>query len=260
MAYPGEFSRLALLYKWITVIPHEVILVLSGLYLSLAYFVAFWVILVTGRYPRRMFESVKRALGYEFKVLAYFPMSLSDKWSGDDVYLDVDYPERLSRLGLLLKLPGSIIVWPSYLGTSVVLVLLSFASWWAILLTGRHPKRLFDLNVALLQWMARVSTWQWNLRDDWSLIRATKGVGVAVGVGTFVVVSLFTLVIVLAAITQFRDVREVKAVVEDFMMAGLTADVEVALALTGRDRAIRGQLEDLFCQAHLFDSFLSIRA
>ena len=88
--YPEKLSRLALFYKWIAAIPHEVGLIFARLYLVLGSLVVFWVILITGRYPRRMFDSIKWVLEYEFKVLAYYPLLLSDKWSGDDVHLDRD--------------------------------------------------------------------------------------------------------------------------------------------------------------------------
>ena len=77
------------------------------------------------------------------------------------VTLEIEYPERLSRGILLLKsflgwiyvgIPHGIIL--SLLGLVVWVV--SFIGFFAILFTGRYPRGLFNLVVGYLRWSARV--------------------------------------------------------------------------------------------------------
>ena len=44
------------------------------------------------------------------------------------------------------------------------------------------------------------------------------------------------------------------------MAAGRSSDVGAALSLTGSDRDIKNQVQDLFCQSHLFGNLLSIES
>ena len=117
-----------------------------------------------------------------------------------------------------MKLPGSVLVGPLTLGASIAQVSLSFLSWWAIHSTGRYPRRLFDFNVALFQWVARVYALEANLTDDWSLLGTTKGVGITVGVGTLFVVSVISANMAIQASTRSFAAEEATAIVEEFMM------------------------------------------
>ena len=80
------------------------------------------------------------------------------------VRLGADYPEASSRLlaglGLifikfLLLLPHIIILY--------LLGLVSFAivyiSYWAVLITGRYPRGLFDVVVGIQRWSYRTNAW-----------------------------------------------------------------------------------------------------
>jgi len=73
----------------------------------------------------------------------------------------VDYPKRLSRGTLLFKtflgifyvgIPHGII-----LGLyGIVVAIVVFIAWWAILFTGKYPKGLFDFVVGYVRWALRV--------------------------------------------------------------------------------------------------------
>src|SRR4051794_26731420 len=78
---------------------------------------------------------------------------------------DVLYPNRLSRLLIFVK-------WLLAIPHYFVLVLLAIASgvvlviaWFAILITGRFPRSLFDFNLMVLQWGARVTGYVGLLTD-----------------------------------------------------------------------------------------------
>ena len=106
-------SRWLWLVKWcVLAVPHYPILI--GLYLvyPLVVLAAGVAILVTGQYPRPLFEFNVGVLRWSWRVMNYrFPMNTTDRYPpfslaarpaypGD---LEVDYPEQLSRWLVLVK-------------------------------------------------------------------------------------------------------------------------------------------------------------
>jgi hypothetical protein len=90
----------------------------------------------------------------------------------EPVRLVVEYPERLSRGKLLLKvflgwlyvgIPHGLALMLYGMVVSVVL----FFAFWAILFTGRFPRGMFDFVVGYLRWQMRVSAYLSLLRDEY---------------------------------------------------------------------------------------------
>jgi len=76
VAYPDSLSRgnvlLKVLLGWAYVgIPHGIMLWLYGIATGVVTFVAFWVILFTGRYPKGLFDFVVGQLRWQTRVAAY---------------------------------------------------------------------------------------------------------------------------------------------------------------------------------------------
>ena len=170
-------SRWQWLVKWVLAIPHYVVLAFLWLAFVVLTVVAFFAILVTGRYPRRVFDFNVGVLRWSWRVAYYAygalgtdrypPFSLSERVDYP-AHLEVDYPEHLSR-GLvlvkwwLLALPHYLVVallvgggW--YLGDAAeqtrpvmwgVIGLLVFIAAVALLITGRYPQAIFDLVLGL---------------------------------------------------------------------------------------------------------------
>jgi hypothetical protein len=83
------------------------------------------------------------------------------------VTFDVKYPERLSRLLIFVKwllVIPHLIVLGLY---GIVIAVVMFLAWWAILFTGRYPKGLFDMVVGYNRWSVRVNAYTSLLRDEY---------------------------------------------------------------------------------------------
>jgi hypothetical protein len=189
-----SLSRWRWLVKWLLAIPHYVVLAFLWAAFVVLTVVAFFGILVTGRYPRSLFDFNVGVLRWTWRV-GYYAFTL-----GTDRYppfslgpepdypatLDVPYPERLSRRLVLVKswllaLPHVVIVgifsgsvlwsstdWP---GLTAILALVAGV---VLLFTARYPRDVFDLLVGLNRWSWRVVAYVALMRDEYPPFRLAR--------------------------------------------------------------------------------------
>lgn len=77
--YPERLSRWKIFVKWLMVIPHMIILYGYSILASVITFVAFFIILFTGRYPRALFDLVVGYYRWNTRVYAYM-LLLTDEY------------------------------------------------------------------------------------------------------------------------------------------------------------------------------------
>ncbi len=181
--YPDAPSRgLALLgvlffLKGLLLIPHIIILYLLGIAGFIVFYIGYWAVLVTGRYPQGLFAFVLGVQRWSTRtdswmygtVDRYPPFSLSDV--DYPARLEVDYPDVSSRglalLGVLflikiiLLVPHLIVLYALGLVSFVVV----YIAYWAVLITGRYPKGMFDLVVGVQRWSYRANAWLVGFTD-----------------------------------------------------------------------------------------------
>jgi hypothetical protein len=201
-----QLNRWLWLVKWLLALPHYVLLA----FLWLAFFVvsvaAFFSILVTGRYPRVLFDFNLGVLRWTWRVTYYAYGALgTDKYPPFSLAehpeyparLDVEYPEHLSR-GLvlvkwwLLAIPHYLVVAllvggglyvatggagtdePVTWGTGLI-GLLVFVAAVVLLFTGRYPQSIFDLVLGLNRWVIRVAGYAALMTDRYPPFRLDQG-------------------------------------------------------------------------------------
>jgi hypothetical protein len=197
-----ELVRWRWLVKWFLAIPHLVVLGLLWIAALALTVVAWFAVLITGSYPRPIFDFnvgvlrwTWRVQFYAFDVLAtdrYPPFSL-DPDPNYPADLSVDYPAALSR-GLvlvkswLLALPHLLIVvvftgvpfWvvrdlPWWIAAGGLLGLLTLAAMVVLSFSGRYPPALFDLVMGLNRWVYRVLAYVLLMRDEYPPFRLDAG-------------------------------------------------------------------------------------
>jgi hypothetical protein len=203
-----NLSRWLWVVKWLLAIPHYIVLAFLWLTLLVLTVVAFFAILVTGRYPRGIFDFNLGVLRWTWRVAFYSYGALgTDRYPPftlDDVpdypaRLHVEYPERLSR-GLvlvkwwLLAIPQYVIVgfllgsggyaasragdydrvWGVGFNTGLIGVLVFFAGI-ALVFIGSYPRGIFDLVLGLDRWVARVAAYVLLMRDEYPPFRLDQG-------------------------------------------------------------------------------------
>lgn len=203
----GRHSRWLWLLKMITAIPHFLVLIPLGVTFVVVTVVAGAAILVTGRYPRALFDLNVGILRWNWRVGFYGwaalgtdrypPFALADREY--PAKLEVAYPEKLSR-GLvlvkwLLAVPhlviiglfvATIMLYPvaalnelggdgRVAGGYSVLNLLVVVAGFFLLVTGRYPTSLFDFLMGLNRWMHRVLIYVALMTDDYPPFRFDSG-------------------------------------------------------------------------------------
>lgn len=169
VAYPQHLSRLLIFVKWLLAIPHLIVLSFLWLAVAIVTFIAWFAILITGRYPRGMWEFVMKTLRWNARVSAYLFLQRDEYppfGDGDyPVLYQMDYPERLSRglifIKWLLVIPHLIILYI----LNIIAELVVLIAWFAILFTGRFPRAMFDFITGELRWANRVSVYYLLLTD-----------------------------------------------------------------------------------------------
>jgi hypothetical protein len=199
-----QLSRGLWLLKWLLAIPHFIVLFFLWIAFVVVSVVAFFAILLTGRYPRGLFEFNVGVLRWSWRVGFYSysalgadrypPFTLKDV-SDYPARLEVTYPEALSR-GLvlvkwwLLALPQYLIVavftggaWSTWTGTGsewiwssggLIGLLVLFAGI-ALLFTGRYPKSLYDFVLGMNRWVFRVVAYAGLMTDVYPPFRLDLG-------------------------------------------------------------------------------------
>jgi uncharacterized protein DUF4389 len=203
-------SRALWLVKWLLLIPHYIVL----FFLWLGYFVvsviAFFAILITGRYPRPLFDFNVGVLRWTWRVHYYgygalgtdrYPPFTLAEVPDYPTHLDVAYPERLSR-GLvlvkwwLLAIPHYIILsifiggglyigsresgttdggWNGGWDVGGLVGLLVLIAAIIVLFTGRYPKPLYDFVLGMDRWALRVAAYTGLMTDRYPPFRLDQG-------------------------------------------------------------------------------------
>jgi hypothetical protein len=129
-------------------------------------------IVIRQRYPRWWFDFALELARFGARLGAYLVL-LTDQYpstvEAQNVHLEIKYPDVQRDLNRWLPLVKWLLAIPHFL----VLIVLSVGAffvvvvaWFAILFTGRYPRRLFDFVVGVGRWWLRVEAYAFLLVTD----------------------------------------------------------------------------------------------
>ncbi|MCW2735572.1 DUF4389 domain-containing protein [Nocardioides sp.] len=190
--YTDEHDRVRTLFRIVLVIPiaivygvltagatrtvydqgSEVMTSSSGGIISGLFGATLLMILFRRRYPRWWFDFAVELTRFGARIGAYVTL-LTDAYPStveeQQVHLDVDYPDVeqdlnrwLPLVKWLLAIPHYVVLFFLFIGAVVAVVI----AWFAILLTGRYPRGLFDYVVGVGRWSLRVQAYAFLLVTD----------------------------------------------------------------------------------------------
>jgi len=196
--YSDRLSRLTTFFRIIMVIPQFIVFVFVSVAAYVIMFLSWWAILFKGRYPEVFFNFITwwlrwdaRLSGYWFLLTDRYPPFSGRVMTGYPVTLDVETPERLSRLTTFFRFPiipmpvlkiGSGWHWqwqpsagmpmaiPHYIVLyfiSIAAMVILFLSWWAILFIGKYPRKFFDFVTWWFRWSMRLYGYIYLVTDKY---------------------------------------------------------------------------------------------
>jgi hypothetical protein len=203
--FDRELSRGLWLVKWVLLIPHLIVLTVLVAVFPVLTVVAFFAILVTGRYPRVIFGFTTGVLRWGWRVAFYGygangtdrypPFTLRDV-PDYPARLEIDHPPQLSRglvlvkwwllalphylvLALLIGSGGSLVARRGAEGAvgfdGGLITLLVLVAVVALLFTSRYPRGIADLVVGLDRWVLRVIAYAALMTDEYPPFRLDQG-------------------------------------------------------------------------------------
>jgi hypothetical protein len=188
-------SRWLWLVKWVLLIPHYIVLWFLFVAMAALTVIALFAILITGRYPRPIFNFNVGVLRWAWRVGFYGYSALGTDhyppftFAVDAAYpatLDVPYPEHLSR-GLvlvkwwLLAIPQYLVVGVLVGGVGIAVHLwgligvLALLAGVALLAAYPYPRSIFDVVMGLNRWAFRVLVYVLLMRDEYPPFRFDPG-------------------------------------------------------------------------------------
>ncbi len=141
--------------------------IVSGILVATALMILFQQV-----YPRWWFDFEREMTRFAYRVSAYLAL-LTDRYPStveeQSIHLEIDYPDVKNNLNRWLPLFKWLLAIPHYIilaflaGFAVLMVIFA---WFAILLTGKFPRSIFDYVVGVGRWGLRVYAYAFLMVTD----------------------------------------------------------------------------------------------
>jgi hypothetical protein len=171
MSYPVTFeadyiegrSRLTAFFRLILVIPLAIWLYVYAIVAYVAIVIAWFVIVITGSYPRGLYDFVAGFTRFLARTTAYAAL-VCDPYPSFGGSNDTAYPVRMqfagplehySRLKTLFRIVLAIPIFILRYVMQLMLEVGAVAAWFVIVIMGKMPRGLFDLMVLANSYIAR---------------------------------------------------------------------------------------------------------
>jgi Domain of unknown function (DUF4389) len=172
--YVEKRSRLTTFFRAILAIPHFIVLYVWSLLAGLAVFIAWFALVITGRYPQALYDFVAGSQRYGTAVYGYLAL-LTDEYPPFSADTD-DYPIHIripppkaeyNRLKVLFRIILAIPVFIIVYAMQIVWEIGAVIAWFVIVIMGKQPKGLQDMIVLGLSYQQRAYAYIGLLTEDW---------------------------------------------------------------------------------------------
>jgi hypothetical protein len=173
--YVRERNRLTTLFRLILAIPWLIVAVIYAIAVFVVAVIAWFALLITGRYPEGLYSFNAGALRFFMRVGAWVALQ-TDAWPSFGFGQDSTYPVRIqvapradsqSRLKTLFRLILYIPLYVLSLGIGAIVQGAAIAAWLTIVFRGYQPRELHDALAYSLGWTTRETAYLLLLRDEY---------------------------------------------------------------------------------------------
>jgi Domain of unknown function (DUF4389) len=172
--YVESRNRLSTFFRLILMIPLWIWLYFYGLVAGFAVLIAWFAIVITGQFPRGLYDFVAGYTRFITRATAYGAL-LCDAYPSFGGSPDPVYPvrmefERLDHYDRLKTLFRIILAIPIVILRYIIGLLLeigAFAAWFVIIVTGKMPRGLYDLMVFANSYTARSDAYLYLLTETY---------------------------------------------------------------------------------------------
>jgi hypothetical protein len=166
--YVEQRSRLSTFFRLILAIPWFIVSIFWGLVALVCVVIAWFAIVLTGRYPEGLYKGVSMALRFATRMNG-FALLMTDAFPPFGGEENPEYPVRLqiaapleaysrvkTLLRIILVIPIAIVLY----FVQIVSRAISILAWLVIVITGKLPRGIFDVMRFTLAYEARASAYQ----------------------------------------------------------------------------------------------------
>lgn len=173
--YQRERNRLTTFFRLIVAIPWLIVQSIYAIAQLVVVVVAWFAILILGRFPDGMYNFVGGILRFNMRVNGWFYLQ-TDEWPPFGIGEDPGYPIRVnfhppaarqSRLKTLFRLILVIPLLVLYYAMSMALSGVAVVSWLTIVFRGYQPAAIHNALAYLMGWTTRVSAYSLLMRDEY---------------------------------------------------------------------------------------------
>lgn len=183
--YQEARNRLTVAFRIILAIPHAIVAQVWGYLAEILGVIQWFIILFTGKRNEGIFKLQQSFLYYYCRAYGYFAL-LYDQYPAFGpgpgpvpVRSDISYEESADRLSSALRLiwaiPAAIILLFVAIAAEVVVLI----SWFAIVITGKHPRGMWDFVLKALRFGLQVQSYILLMTDTYPKFGAGAGVAAA---------------------------------------------------------------------------------
>jgi hypothetical protein len=173
ISYGETRSRLTNAFRILLAIPHLIVVTVWGYLAEILAFIQWFIIVFTGKRNKALWDLQWAWLGYAGRVQGYTnlmfdPYPAFGTAAGPvpvSIELGCDEPaDRLTNgLRFIWAIPAILIAIVVSIAFTVVVII----SWFAIVITGKHPRGLFDFSLRALRFMLRVNSYLLLMTDTY---------------------------------------------------------------------------------------------
>jgi hypothetical protein len=159
-------------------LPHALVLIFLAIGSMFINIIAFWAILITGKFPEGLFNYQLNLQRWSLRVNARL-MNLSDGYpafglSAQDpnIVIEIERQESYSRLTVLARqMFGFLYVYIPHmfclLFLQIGVVFVRLIAFWVVLITGKYPKGMHDYMVGVMRWAFRINLYMSFMTDKY---------------------------------------------------------------------------------------------